>query len=93
VGHPLHDLEGDRYWRPCARPRRDHTDPIEAVLDEARGKVLFRGKVVDVARRATEGFLRGTATVEGLDDDRGNRLELAFQNEWVAATRSRCRPI
>src|SRR5438270_5625908 len=67
--------------------RRDHTDPIEAVLDEACGKVLFRGKVVDVARRTTEGFLRGTATVEGLDDDRGSRLKLAFQNEWVVAWR------
>jgi uncharacterized protein len=67
--------------------RRDHTDPIEAVLDEARGKVLFRGKVVDVARRTTEGFLRGTATVEGLDDDWGSRLKLAFQNEWVVAWR------
>jgi uncharacterized protein len=67
--------------------RRDHTDPIEAVLDEGRGKVLFRGKVVDVARRTTEGFLRGTATVEGLDDDRGSRLKLAFQNEWVVAWR------
>ena len=50
-------------------------------------QVLFRGKVVDVARRTTEGFLRGTATVEGLDDDRGSRLELAFQNEWVVAWR------
>ena len=48
--------------------RRDHTDPIAAVLDEARGEVLFRGKVVDVARVTTEGFLRGTATIEGLDD-------------------------
>ena len=47
--------------------RRDHTDPIAAVLDEARGKVLFRGKVVDVARLTTEGFLRGTR------DDRGPR--------------------
>ena len=27
--------------------------------------MLFRGKVVDVARRTTEGFLRGTATVVG----------------------------
>ena len=35
----------------------------------------------------TEGFLRGTATVEGLDDDRGSRLKLAFQNEWVVAWR------
>src|SRR6202011_94943 len=67
--------------------RRDHTDPIAAVLEQACGKVLFRGKVVDVARRTTEGFLRGTATVEGLDDDRGCRLKLAFQNEWVVAWR------
>jgi len=67
--------------------QRLHTDPIEAVLDEADGKLLFRGKVVDVARRTTEGFLRGTAAIEGLDEDRGSRLELAFQNEWVVAWR------
>src|SRR6202023_2309626 len=71
--------------------RRDHTDPIAAVLEEACGKVLFRGKVVDVARRTTEGFLRGTATVEGLDDDRGCRFKLAFQNEWVVAWRDGAR--
>ena len=77
--------------------RRDHTDPINAVLDEARGRVLLRGKLVNVARRTTEGFLRGTATVEGLDDDRGSWLKLAFQNDgwWPVgmAPRSRCRPI
>jgi DUF917 family protein len=68
--------------------QRRHEDPIAAVLDEADGKLLFRGKVVDVARRATEGFLRGTAVIEGLDEDRGSRLELAFQNEWVVAWRA-----
>ena len=67
--------------------QRRHEDPIEAVLDEAQGKMLFRGKVIDVARRTTEGFLRGTAIIEGLDEDRGSRLELAFQNEWVVAWR------
>jgi len=67
--------------------QRLHTDPIAAILDEAGGKILFRGKVVDVARRTTEGFLRGRAQIEGLDDDRGARLELAFQNEWVVAWR------
>src|SRR6202011_2415121 len=67
--------------------QRLHTDPIAAVLDEAQGKLLFRGKVVDVARRTTEGFLRGTAVIDGLDEDRGSRLELAFQNEWVVAWR------
>src|SRR5437763_3771702 len=66
---------------------RRHDDPVAAVLDEAQGKILFRGKVVDVARRATEGFLRGRCAVEGLDEDRGARLELAFQNEWVVAWR------
>jgi DUF917 family protein len=66
---------------------RRHEDPVAAVLDEAHGKMLFRGKVVDVARRATEGFLRGRCLVEGLDEDRGARLELAFQNEWAVAWR------
>jgi DUF917 family protein len=67
--------------------QRRHEDPIAAVLDEGKGKLLFRGKVVDVARRTTEGFLRGQAVIEGLDEDRGSRLELAFQNEWVVAWR------
>jgi DUF917 family protein len=66
---------------------RRHEDPIAAILDEAGGKQLFRGKVIDVARRTTEGFLRGRCVVEGLDEDRGARLELAFQNEWVVAWR------
>ncbi len=64
-----------------------HEDPVAAILDEARGKLLFRGKVVDVARRTTEGFLRGRVAIDGLDEDRGSRLEIAFQNEWAVAWR------
>jgi DUF917 family protein len=67
--------------------RRRHEDPVAAILDEARGKLLFRGKVVDVERRTTEGFLRGRVAIEGLDADQGARLEIAFQNEWVLAWR------
>jgi DUF917 family protein len=67
--------------------QRRHEDPVAAVLDKAGGKLLFRGKVVEVNRRTTEGFLRGRAVIEGLDEDRGSRLELAFQNEWVVAWR------
>ena len=67
--------------------QRRHEDPIAAIVDEAAGKLLFRGKVVDVARRATEGFLRGRAIIDGLDEERGSRLEIAFQNEWVVAWR------
>jgi uncharacterized protein len=68
--------------------QRLHLDPIAAILDEAGGKLLFRGKVVDVDRRTTEGFLRGRAAIEGLDEDHGSRLEIAFQNEWVVAWRA-----
>jgi DUF917 family protein len=49
--------------------------------------VLFRGKVVDVERRTTEGFLRGKAAIGGTEDDRGARLVLDFQNEWIVAWR------
>ena len=50
-----------------------HSDPIAAILSVEPGKVLFRGKVVDVDRRTTEGFLRGTA--RGRRHRRRSRLE------------------
>ncbi len=68
--------------------RRRHDDPIAAILQEAHGKRLFGGKVVDVQRRTTEGFLRGRAVIDGLDDDRDSRLAIDFQNEWVVAWRA-----
>jgi DUF917 family protein len=64
-----------------------HADPIEAILSVEPGKVLFRGKVVDVERRTTEGFLRGKAAIAGLDQDRDSRVVLDFQNEWIVAWR------
>src|ERR671924_1448010 len=63
--------------------RREHRDPVQAVLEAEGGHLIFGGKIRDVARRATEGFLRGTATLEGLDADRGHAFRLAFQNEFA----------
>jgi hypothetical protein len=63
--------------------RRAHRDPIEALVEAERGLLLFSGKIADVARRATEGFLRGTVRIDGLGDWRGRRFELAFQNEFA----------
>ncbi|QYU66824.1 DUF917 domain-containing protein [Leptolyngbya sp. 15MV] len=62
-----------------------HADPIAAILDTEDGRLLFRGKVADVARRTTEGFLRGTTQLDGLDDNRGSTMTIAFQNEWAVA--------
>jgi DUF917 family protein len=69
--------------RAIRQAQREHRDPIQAILEAEGGLLLFRGKVSDVARRATEGFLRGTTTLDGLDEWRGHRFELAFQNEWA----------
>src|SRR5437764_4720537 len=73
--------------RRVRQAQRHHQDPVDAIVDEGYGKLIFRGKVIEVARRTTEGFLRGRALIDGLDKDRGSRLEIAFQNEWVVAWR------
>lgn len=67
------------------KARQEHTDPVEAVLKSAHGKRMFTGKILDVERRATEGFLRGKALIEGLGDDAGNHMEVHFQNEFAVA--------
>jgi DUF917 family protein len=63
--------------------RSAKADPIQALLDAEKGKALFRGKVKDLSRRATEGFLRGFTEIEGLDAHRGHRFRLEFQNEFA----------
>jgi DUF917 family protein len=65
--------------------QRLHEDPVGAILSVEPGKVLYKGKVVDVERRATEGFLRGRARFDGLDEYRNKTMEINFQNEWIVA--------
>jgi DUF917 family protein len=72
-----------RLGRVVREARRLKNDPIRALLEAEGGKALFRGKVKDVKRRTTEGFLRGFAEIEGLDSDRGHVFRLEFQNEFA----------
>ena len=67
------------------RARARHADPVRAVIDIGDGVEVFRGKVVDVARRTTEGFLRGTVDIDGVDGDAGRRCRVDFQNEYIIA--------
>lgn len=67
------------------RAREVHDDPVAAVVEAAGGRLLFGGKIVDVERRTTGGFLRGTAVLDGLDHWSGKQLTLDFQNEWLVA--------
>jgi hypothetical protein len=70
--------------RAVREARRRHDDPVAAAARAGRGCVLFRGKVVELERRTTDGFLRGTARLEGVDTDHRGRFEVAFQNEYLA---------
>jgi DUF917 family protein len=65
--------------------QRKHDDPVAAILLVEPGKLLYKGKVLDVERRATEGFLRGVARFDGSDDWRGLAMTIDFQNEWIVA--------
>ncbi len=71
--------------RAVREAQRAHGDPIAAILAVEPGKVLYRGKVRDVERRATEGFLRGRTLLEGSGDWRGAAMRIDFQNEWIVA--------
>ena len=65
--------------------QRQNADPIAAILNAEPGKLLYKGKVADVERRTTEGFLRGQTRFDGLDEWRDSEMEISFQNEWVVA--------
>lgn len=53
-------------------------DPVAAVIDSEGGRLVFTGKVSDVRRRTSEGFLRGRAVLEG-----AGTFEVDFQNEYL----------
>jgi DUF917 family protein len=57
-----------------------HADVVSALLAVERGVLLIRGKVVDVERRATDGFVRGDAKVVAAEGSSTARL--LFQNEY-----------
>jgi len=65
--------------------QRKHEDPIAAIMAVEPGKLLYMGKVMDVERRATEGFLRGRTRFDGMDEFKGATMEINFQNEWIVA--------
>jgi len=67
------------------KARLEHKDPIKAVLSSTKGLHLFTGKIIDIERRATEGFLRGHARIEGLESFAGKELVVHFQNEFSVA--------
>ena len=72
--------------RAVAAARDAGDDPLAAILATAGGRRLFEGKVADVERRFVRAHDRGTLRLEGLSSHRGQRAEIAFQNEYLILT-------
>lgn len=60
---------------------RTKSEPCDAVLSVTGGSRYLTGKVVDVERRNTAGFARGSLTLDGTGGDAGRRVRIDFQNE------------
>ena len=65
--------------------RQNDQNPVAALIKVTGGYPLFKGKIGDVIRRTTGGFVRGQAIISGIDDFRGSKLEHHFQNENLIA--------
>lgn len=77
-----------RIGRTVHGARHAHGDPVAAVVEGEGGELLFRGKVLDVNRRMTGGYLRGDAKFEGLGPDQGSDFTVEFQNEFLIGYRN-----
>jgi len=60
-------------------------DPIDALVETLEAVALIEGKVVDVERRVTGGFVRGSVTIEGVGSASGRAQRLEIQNENLVA--------
>ena len=74
-----------RLGRAMHAAQQSHDDPVGRVIDVERGRLLLKGKVIDVDRRTTGGFVRGEALLSGSDEFDGRTLRVDFQNEYTIA--------
>lgn len=63
------------------RAIKEGNDPVSAILEVTHGYRLFEGKLVDIAREYSSGFVKGASCFEGLHAFKGLQFKLEFQNE------------
>ena len=78
---------GLRIGKAVLLAEKNHGDPLETVCTAShyagygRGQIVFAGKIVEVLRRTAEGFARGAVHIDGLNEHRGQSIQIEFQNE------------
>lgn len=58
---------------------------IDTLTRRLGGAVIFHGKISGLERSTVSGFVRGTVSIEGLDQRSGTHCEVTFQNENLVA--------
>lgn len=71
--------------RQLREARGDGLAAIEAIAPLCGARHLFSGKITDVDRMTSSGFVRGRLSLLGINDDAGRRCEVEFQNENLIA--------
>lgn len=71
--------------RTIAESGKQSTNPVDLLLEVTNGFRLFEGKITDLQRDLTTGFVRGSASFEGIDAYAGASCTLEFQNENLVA--------
>ncbi|HEV8052725.1 MAG TPA: DUF917 domain-containing protein, partial [Parachlamydiaceae bacterium] len=63
--------------------RANGTDPTDAILTLCKGIKIGSGKITDIDRVISRGFLYGVVTIQ----HKSEKMELDFQNEYLVAKR------
>lgn len=81
---------GVRIDRCLREAKTNHENPIDSLLrllpqtQYSFGKIIWRGKIIDVRRETKMGWALGYARIEGIDDSKGV-MEIQIQNENLIA--------
>jgi DUF917 family protein len=62
-------------------------DPVASLIHSVNATAIIEGKITDVDQRVSEGFVKGTARIDGVGTQSGTTLRLDIQNENLVATR------
>lgn len=74
-----------RIGQMITRANQTMENPVDALCNVTNGYRLFTGKITDVVRDLTTGFVRGEARLKGIDSDDGSEFRIDFQNENLIA--------
>lgn len=67
---------------------KSNINPIDSILEVTNGHRLFEGKITDVRRDLTSGFIRGKVVIEGTEADKGASFDMDFQNENLVGSKN-----